>query len=66
MQLLFVLLLSHFRYLDLFNLSSQFLYAAVSVDAVGDVISEGVAHHASAVGFVDTVGLAQAAEGVAA
>ena len=66
MQLLFVLLLSHLRYLDLLNLSPQLLHAAVPVDAIGNVISKAVPQHALAVGFTHAIRFAQPAEGVAA
>ena len=49
---LFFLLGGNFDFLDL---SSKLLYAAVSVDSVGDVVSEAVAQHASAVGLIDSI-----------
>ena len=61
-----MLLLSHLRYLDFLNLRSQLLYAAVSVDAICDVIAEAVPQHAFTVGFTYSIRFAQPAEGVAA
>ena len=53
-------------YLDLLNLRSQLLQCSMSIDAVGDVIPEAVAHHPFPVCFPDAVVLKQSAEGVPA
>ena len=53
-------------YLDLLNLHPQFFQRPMPIHAIGDVISEAVAHHPFPIRFPDAVSLTDAAEGVAA
>ena len=52
-------------YLDLLNLHPQFFQRPMPIHAIGDVISEAVAHHPFPIRFPDAVGLTQSAEGMA-